>query len=66
MAEKKNIKVLRQFIGPKGKPVMKGEVIAKSDFPSNGEWRNLAHMKPPKVVETDEAVGKAKAAAKAP
>lgn len=65
MADTKNVRVLRAF-RLKGKPVAVGEVIAKSSFKNNGEWKNLLHMPRPRVEETSDPVGKPKAAPKAP
>lgn len=49
----------------KGRKVQKGEVVSKDDFPSNGDWRNLAHMTPARVEETLARVGKPQKAGKA-
>lgn len=61
MADKKNVKALVDY-RLKGRKVVEGEVVAKSDFATKGDWQNLAHMRPARVEETDEAVGKPKAA----
>lgn len=63
MADKKNVKATQQFM-LKGRKVETGEVVAKTDFPNKQDWQNLLHMSKPRVEETDEAVGKPKAAAK--
>lgn len=55
----KNVKALRQFL-LNGEVVVVGEVVSKSRFENAGEWQNLVNMKPAKLVETDEAVGKPK------
>lgn len=57
MADAKNLKTLVEF-RKKGEKVKVGEVIAKSSFPTKGEWLNLVNMKPPRLEETDEPVGK--------
>lgn len=57
---KNNIKSLIEF-RLKGEAVKVGDVVAKSDFPTKGDWQNLCHMTPPRAEETADAVGKAKA-----
>ena len=57
----KNVKALRQFL-LNGTVVVVGEVVSKSSFENSGEWQNLVNVKPAKLVETDEPVGKPKAA----
>jgi hypothetical protein len=69
MSEKKNIKALRPWRlmkkgADKAVNVAEGEVVAKSDFPDPGEWRNLVHMKPAKAEETSDPVGKPKSGGK--
>lgn len=60
--EKKNLKVLRA-IRMGGKHVAVGTVIPKTAFESRGDWSDLCEMNPPRLEETDEAVGgKTKAA----
>lgn len=54
--EKKNLKVLRA-IRMSGKHVEVGSVIPKSAFESRGDWYDLCEMNPPRLQETDEAVG---------
>lgn len=54
---KKNIKALREF-RLNGKAVIKGEVIAKSDFQNSGDYLNLCAMTPARAEQTDEKVGK--------
>ena len=53
--KKPNLKIL-QSIRVAGIPVAKGTIIAKKDFPNKASWQNLAHMKNPRVEETDEKV----------
>lgn len=62
--KKPNIIALRSFM-LKGSKVAVGEVVAKADFPTKGDWQNLCHMTPAKAEETDEKVGKPKKSAKA-
>jgi hypothetical protein len=57
---KKNIKAERDF-RLKGVPVVKGEVVSKSDFPNKSDWQNLCNMTPPRAEETNDPVGKPKA-----
>ena len=63
MAEMKNIRILRD-IRHKGAAVVKDTVLPKSDFKSQGDWRNLCGMEPPKAIETNEPVGTPKASKK--
>jgi len=58
--EKKNVKALQQIM-LKGRKVVVGEVVAKSDFPAKQDWQNLLNMPKPRLEETDEPVGKPKA-----
>ena len=53
--KKPNLKIL-QSIRVAGKPVTKGAIVSKKDFPNKASWQNLAHMKNPRVEETDEKV----------
>lgn len=62
--EKPNVIALNDF-RLRGVKVVEGEVVAKSDFASKGDWQNLANMRPARVEETDKPVGKPKAPAKA-
>ena len=61
MKEKPNLLVLKEF-RIRGKAQHVGAVIPKVEFgPVNdayakGAWQNLAHMRPPRVEETDEPV----------
>lgn len=67
MADKelKNIKALSDF-RLKGRPVVKGEVVSKSDFAAKSDWQNLCNMGPkPRAEETSDAVGKPKVDKKA-
>jgi hypothetical protein len=57
---KKNIKAKRDF-RLKSKPIIKGQVVSKSDFPNKSDWQNLCNMTPPRAEETNAAVGKPKA-----
>lgn len=41
----------------KGKPVVKGQVVSKKDFPNKSDWQNLCHMTPPRAEETSDKVG---------
>ena len=59
--KKPNLKIL-QSIRVAGKPVAKGAIVSKKDFPNKASWQNLAHMKNPRVEETDEKVQDAPAA----
>lgn len=54
--EKKNLKVLRA-IRVAGKHVEVGTVISKTAFESRGDWYDLCEMQPPRLEETDEAIG---------
>lgn len=54
-----NIKALRSFM-LKGVKVVEDEVVAKSDFPTKGDWQNLCNMTPPRAEETADPVGKPK------
>lgn len=58
---KRNLKALREF-RLKGEPIKVGQVIPKADFAKKGDWQNLCNMTPAKLEETDEQVGKPKAA----
>lgn len=53
---KPNIKALAAFL-LKGEPLVKGQVVAKSDFSVKSDWQNLCNMEPPRAEETDEDVG---------
>ena len=64
MAEMKNVRALQDF-RLKGRKVVKGEVVAKTEFQAKQDWQNLLHMPKPRVEETNDAVG-APAAAAAP
>lgn len=66
MAKEKfaNVKALKSF-RLKGAHIAPGDVVAKSDFATKSDWQNLVHMEPARCEETDEKVGKAKAAPKA-
>lgn len=58
--EKKNIKAVTAF-RLKGRPIERGEVVAKDEFTNKGDWQNLVNMTPQRAEETDESVGKPKA-----
>jgi hypothetical protein len=68
--KKKNVRALQEFRMKLRDPddegkvysrkVTKGEVIAKADFPSKGDYLNLLHMPKPRLAETSDRVGKAK------
>ena len=53
---KPNIKALTAFL-VKGDPIVKGQVVAKTDFSVKSDWQNLCNMEPPRAEETDEDVG---------
>lgn len=57
----KNVKAECDF-KLKGRTVVKGEVVAKDDFPNKQSWQNLLHMPKPRVSETSDPVGKPKKA----
>jgi hypothetical protein len=65
MSELKNVRALQE-IRVNGTKVAKGEVIPKSTFAAKQDWQNLLHMPKPRVEETDDKVGKPKAAAVLP
>lgn len=54
--KKPNVLALEQFMFA-GKPIPKGTVLAKNDFSSSGEWRNLCAMTPPRLEQTSDPVG---------
>jgi hypothetical protein len=56
--EMKNIRALTGF-RLKGGHVGAGDVVAKSDFPSKGDWQNLVNMTPARAEETDDSAGPA-------
>lgn len=62
MAEKPNLKALTT-IAVNGEHLNIGDVIPKTDIPVKGDWQNLVFaFDPPRMEETDEPVGKVKAA----
>lgn len=60
--ELNNIRALASF-RLKGEVIAVGQVVSKGDFAKKADWQNLCNMNPkPRAEETDDAVGKPKAA----
>lgn len=59
-----NLEIL-QDIRLRGKPLRKGAVVAKADFPNKGLWMTLENMPKPRVKQTSDKVRSGPAPAKA-
>ncbi len=53
---KANVRALKAF-RLKGRTVVVGEVVPKTDFGHKSDWQNLLNMEPPRLEETKDNVG---------